>query len=227
MAETYFNYILSQCKLQNLRVVSSLFPTTQSLRDKAGEEFIGCKCIVSDRILLQSLSSFLQIDSFVKLAHYNQDAMIIYTRCKDALLSANSLDYEYLFDRLVDLNWLLASIYRCNSNGQDTVSLLSDSIWLRKALRDYLTQLYNDAIQESKKTIYIQDVLQARKKIFTGLKIQYKESHKYLSFSNMELNDMLNDSKEYGIVEMALFFGLTATSFLSYNIQKGGASEIR
>lgn len=228
MINTYFDYVISQCRLAGIGSICAVYPTRKTLIENANKSFSGCKNVTADWRLLNVVSVCLQNHDIIEPNILNQDALSIYERCQRLFLQSRTFDsaeYNKYFDGLVDLCWLLASVQITKENNQRTCILESDPSKIREYLKRYLLELYNSSITDFNECVFIQEAMNARKKFFSGLyDFQYEESKKYLSyqdFSITDLDELLDEYKENSISKMALFYGLTATSALAENIRRG------
>lgn len=222
MADTYFDYVLSQCRVQGISSVCAVFSTCETLIERAYLGFNGCNDITADRRLFETLKVCLDNYGIIDPNKLGRDALELYNKCRTVAFSDESISYDRFFDLLVDFNWLQASIQDAK-NGRH-IDLLSDPIRIRHALKEYLLNVYNDAVQDSNDCVFIGEAIQAKGKIFTYFfPFQYEESRYYASpdFSTSELISMKQDRMENSHNGMALFFGLTATAALAENIRRG------
>jgi len=224
MADTYFDYTLSKCRRQGISNVCEKFSTCNELIDIANSEYIRCKNITADWRLYEALEKCFNNPEIINPQLLGKDALIIYRRCSDSIFSENRLNYDRLFDALVEVNWLLASIYNSENIKLSHVVLLSNPAIINKALKGYLHNVFKDSIQYSLECEYIKEAKQAKKKILTGLyPFQYEESKYYVynNFTMEELDQIWGHSKMDSLKKRSLYLGLTATAALADNIQKG------
>lgn len=225
MSETYFEYTLSQCRTQIIKTVCDVVPTRAALQKKAQEGFNGCRNITADRRLMETVAVCFQNPEIINPDQLDDDCNIVFERCRRTVLSGENLEYEKVFDLLVEVNWLLASIQHNKARRTRNIPLLNDPKLIRDCIREHLLGLYNSAIDDYNECIYIDEALQARKKFFQGLyPFKYEESKRYLSLDilHSELEALRNDYQGNGICKMALFFGLTVTAALENEIRRFG-----
>lgn len=223
MSESYFEYTLLQCRSQVIKNVCNVFSIRRELIKKAHDSFNGYDNITNDRRLFKSVGICFQNHSIIGPDKLNHDSLIVYTRCKDALLSEELLDYDQWFNFLTEVNWLFASIQYANQTNSRRIMLLSDLEIIRGCLRDYLQELYDSAVEYSNECVYINEALRARQRILTGLyPFEHEESRRYLSpdISYSYLESLLNELREKSIGKMALFYGLTATAALENEVRR-------
>lgn len=220
MADTYFDYALSKCRMPSISAVCGVESTRKALQERAAKGFNGCNNITADWRLLRTVSVCLQNQDIINSSRLNADAMTIYERCREVFLSDCRMGYESFFDHLTELNWLLASVQGAKENNQRTTKLLSDPVEVNDFIKSHLLELYNSAVRDNNECVYIKEALQARKKLFSGLyDFQYEQSRYYLSqeFLHSDLEQMESEYKDNSICKMALFYGLTATAALRMN----------
>ena len=116
MANTYFDYALSQCRMQSISAVCSVDSTRKSLQERAAKGFNGCDNVTADWRLLKTVCVCLQNQEIINSSQLDIDARTIYERCREVFLSNNKVRYESCFDHLIELNWLLASIQNAKDN---------------------------------------------------------------------------------------------------------------
>ena len=224
MANTYFDYILSQCRTQGISAICEVVSTRKALTDKANSGFNGCINITADWRLFDTVKICLDNHGIIDPNILSRDALEVYNRCRTIAFSDSSINYDHFFDMLVDFNWLQASIQNAKNEPSRFIDLLSDPIRIRCALKEYLLDVYNGAVQDSNECVYIDEAIQAKGKFFTGLfPFQYEESRYYASpdFMTSDLRSMQQNRRENSHKGMALFFGLTATAALAENIRRG------
>ena len=224
MADTYFNYVLSQCRTQGISSICEVFSTRKALMEKANSGFNGCNNITADWKLFETAKVCLDNHGIIDPNPLSRDALEVYNRCRAAAFSDGSINYDRFFDLLVDFKWLQASIQNAKNESSRYIDLLSNPVKIRCSLKEYLLGVYNDAVQDSKECIFIGEAIQAKGKIITGLyPFQYEESRYYASpdFLPSDLRAMQQDRRENSHKGMALFFGLTATAALAENIRRG------
>lgn len=224
MANTYFDYVLSQCRTQGISTICAVVSTRKALIENANSVFNGCNNITADWRLFETLKVCLDNHEIIDPNTLGRDAQEIYNRCRTVAFSDRSINYDGFFDLLVDFNWLQASIQSAKNERLRYIDLLSNPIRIRRTLKEYLLGVYNGAVQDSNECVYMDEAIQAKGKFFTGLyPFQYEESRYYASpdFLPSELRSMQQDRRENSHKGMALFFGLTATAALAEDIRRG------
>ena len=159
--------------------------------------------------------------------------MIIYTRCKESLDDIRTnwrnrkvLDYDALFNVLVDLCWLLASNSFSERNRHSNVALLSNHDQINKSLSSYLDALYNAAINEHNESVYVSEGINAKNEhpiIPTLYDNCYEESMRYIrsDSTRSELQDLKGQYEHWCNYHLSLYYGLTATAALADQIFRG------
>ena len=132
MAGTYFDYVLSKCRSQGIKRVCERYTIRAHLQKSVTETWNDHPSILKDGDLLYALRDLFQDREMLQVCDVAGDSMILYTRCKKSLdgirtswRNREGLDYDALFNVLVDLCWLLASKAFSERNGYRTVTLLS------------------------------------------------------------------------------------------------------
>ena len=226
MSDTYFEYTLSKCRTQGITSICGVVSTRNELIGMANSGFNGCFNVTADWRLLETVKACLYNQDIINPNTLSSDALEIYkrSRCRIAAFSEGSICYERLFDLLVEINWLQASIQNAKIINSQYVELLSSSFLLPKSLKKYLHDVYNGAIKDNRECIYIEEAIQVKGKLFKGLyPFQYEESKNFAStdFTISDLELRLRDRKENSIMGMSLFLGLTATAALAEDIRRG------
>ena len=225
MANSYFEYALLQCQLSSISNICSVDSTTEALLERASGEFNGCNNITADHRLLKAVAGCLQNHDVIIPNRLDNDAKTIYDRCITFFEGNPEIGYERCFDHLVELNWLLASIHSAKETRKHNISLLIDPEEILNSIKSHLRELYNSAVHDNNECVYIQEALQAKKIIFSGLyNFQYDSSRYYLSdiFSRSDLEKMESDYRKNSIRKISLFYGLTATAALAESIRRFG-----
>ena len=215
MADTYFNYVLSQCRIQRINSVCDVVSTRKALEEMANSAYNGCNNITADWRLLETVKICLDNYEIIDPNSLDRDSLDIYNRCRTIAFSDGSINYDCLFDMLVEFNWLQASINNAKKEQTKCVELLSDPIMIQYSLKEYLLGVYTVAVQDWNEYVFISEAIQARRKLFTGIfPFKYEESKYYISpdFSFSELESLQHKRRESSHKRIALFFGLTATA---------------
>ena len=227
MADTYFDYVLSKCKFQSIDRVCNSFSLRALLQKSVTETWNNYPSIVRDEDLLFALRALFQEQGDFMACNILGDSMIVYNRCKDSLdkirttwLRKEGLNYDSLFNALVDLCWLMASKANCERNGYRDVILLSNLDQINESLRSYLDYFYDLAIKAHNETIYISEGINAKTE-HPFIPILYNNIHKeslYYICSNCTPLDLQNEKSQYESqcrYHLTLYYGLTATAALA------------
>lgn len=223
MAGTYCEFILLQCKMHTITSVCKVVSTKGALLNISKKEFNGCKNIISDSRLYDSLYDCIRDKNIINPNCLNIDSRIVFDRCSDFILSRCIDDYNKLFDILVEINWLLASYYNSKKNGEKEIILLKNYKTRRECLKEYLWNLYNLSVEDYNECNYIAEALEIKGKILSGLhKFKYEESRRYLSqeYDYMYLKELQREYRNISINKRTLFYGLTATAALENDIRR-------
>ena len=221
----YFDYVLSQCRSQSIKLICEVVPTRRELIDKAAKEFNGCKNITADWRLIRAVQNCFDNSQIINHRSLDFDTRDVFDRCYHSICSKEKPSHEQLFEALVDFNWLMAAIHNSKINKCRMVKLQVNHHELIKSTKAFLLEIYNNAIDEYNECIYIDEALKAKGKIFTGLyPFQYEKSKKYAwsDYTYSDLKSMQHEFTENSISRMSLFYGLTATAALAENIRRFG-----
>lgn len=233
MADTYFNYTLSNCESLIIKNICERFPTIIKLKSSASNDWIEYKEILCDSEIVRAISVFFEQSKEHDIGIYLGDSQIIYNRCNSAFLHLREewgkgkvLDYDRLFDILVDVNWILASRYDSIQNNQRYVYLLSDQSRMRKAIRLFLDTVYVSAINYHNESIYVTEGIEAKKQhpfIPWLYDNQYNESYKYIrsDITLKELQEGKTFCKNACRNNLTMYYCLTATAALAESIRRG------
>lgn len=205
MADTYFDYVLSQCRTQAISSICEVASTCNALAKMADSGFYRCRNIKADWRLFETVKDCLNNTEIIDPDALGHDALEVYNKCRFVAFSDESINYDRCFDMLVDLNWLQASIRNAKIESLRYTELLSDPIRIRSSLKEYLFDVYNNAVQDSEACDYIEKEINAKGKLFKRSELMKKWQDR-----------MINSHKG-----MALFFGLTATAALAESIRRG------
>ncbi len=221
----YFDYVLSQCRSQSIKLICEVVPTRRELIDKAAKEFNGCKNITADWRLIRAVQNCFDNSQIINHRSLDFDTRDVFDRCYHSICSKEKPSHEQLFEALVDFNWLMAAIHNSQINKCRMVRLQANHHELIKSTKDFLLEIYNNAIDEYNECIYIDEALKAKKKFLPHLyDFRFQESRYYASpdFTTFDLQDIKQEHHGNSIEKMSLFYGLTATAALAEDIRRFG-----
>lgn len=231
--ENYFEEIVSQCRMSNIKLICLRYTDLSELKKSIKTEWGSYKGITEDSRLLCSLEEMFQYNEFLNEINAAGDFKEVYDRCIksfDELIrrwrNNKGLAYESLFDVLVDLNWVVASVDHCEKNYRRKAELLIDYEQIRWSLLSYLDSLYVQAIKLHNESVYIGEGITAKEEhpYFPSRYMnRYRESERYISseYNKSELISLKSKYKHQCIGYLAVYYGLTVTSALEKNILKG------
>ena len=206
MADSYFDYVLSKCGLQRIRRVCKRYTTRAQLQKSVTETWNDHPSIIKDADLLYALSDLFQDREMFRVCDVVGDSLIIYNRCKDSLndirtnwLNKQGLDYDALFNVLVDLCWLLASNAFSERNGSRIVTLLSNHDQINESLYSFLDFLYDAAIKEHNESVYVGEGINAKNEhpfIPALYDNRYEESKRYIR-SDLTRSELQGTKSQY------------------------------
>lgn len=228
MEDNYFNYIINNCSRKaNIRLCCSVYKSMENFIAAVNSEFNGYTNYACDKRVINAVYGTFRGRTLNRLFLTNaftDDALLIYNRCKtglEKLLKLDAIDHEYMFDVMTDYCWLQASIEDCLSRKKTQIILLDQPNIIRLKLRNYLSDVYQNAIDEGNECLYINEAIDAQKRILTGLyPFKYEQSKKYAFSVNTipELEQFYKDVRNSRNEYMAIFLSLTATSILADEI---------
>ena len=233
MTDTYFDYVLSKCKTQRIRRVCERYSTREQLQKSVTETWNDHSSIIKDGELLFALRDLFQNGKLFRVCNVTGDSLIVFNRCKKSLddirtkwCNRGGLDYDALFNMLVELCWLLASNAVSERSGYRNVILLSNHDQLNKSLRSFLDRLYDAALKEYNESVYIGEGISAKSEhpIIPALyDNRYEESMRYIrsDSTRSELQDTKDQYEYWCNYHLALYYGLTATAALADQIYRG------
>ena len=233
MPDTYFESTLSKCRSIVIKDVCSHYSTRNKLMKSVSEEWGGYSRIDKDYELIDAVDALFKHGELSHFSDFVGDSRIIYSRCRrfistvrEKRLNGESLDYNHLFDGLVNLCWLLSSVYNCKQRFNNSVCLLRDPGQIRESIKTYLDDTRKIAIDEHNETIYITEGINAKKEHpwFPALyDNKYPRSAYYIQsgWTTQDLEDRKRNLKRECSLNLALYYGLTATSALAYNYERG------
>lgn len=233
MADTYFDYVLSKCRSQGIKRVCERYSIRANLQKSVSETWNDHPSIIKDGDLLYALRNLFQDREMFRVCDVTGDSLIIYNRCKDSLndirtnwRNRQGLDYDALFNVLVDLCWLLASNAFSECNRYSKVTLLSNHEQINESLRSFLDFLYDAAIKEHNESVYVGEGINAKNEypfIPALYDNRYEESMRYIRSDSTcsELQDAKGQYEYWCNYHLALYYGLTATAILADQIYRG------
>ena len=233
MPETYFEYTLSKCISHLTKNVCARYSSLVKLRNSPEKEWSEYTSITKDHELMYAVDDLFRFDEITKERDVAGDSSVLYGRCESnyyalrrAWRNRDGIDYELLFDILVELCWLLASAYNSKQKNDRYIVLLSDQNQIAESVKNYLATRYDEAIKEHKESIYIAEAIRHKKEhtwIPSFYDSQYPQSDCYIR-EGWTLNDLENARLRYKSDcshHLALYYGLTATAVLAYNYRRG------
>lgn len=234
MTNTYFEYALSNCRSNVIKNVCEHYTLKNKLLESVDKEWNMYFGITSDRSVLHSIQSLFGHEGYLYREFYSGDSKHLYNRClsvySDIMKTWKEnkiIEYERLFDSLVDICWLIASIYNSENKNARGVILLSNHNTIRESMKLFLKQVYIDAINNHKECSYISEGIKAKRQhiILPWLyDNEYEESMYYIK-SNMtprELEQHMHDYAFNCTTSLSIYYSLTATVALAENIRRYG-----
>ena len=234
MINSYFEYALINCRTHVITSVCERYQLKEKLIESVNKEWGEYKGITYDRNMLLSIQSLFEPEGVLDEGCYSGDSLILFDRCvsvyssiRESLRKDKLVDYDSLFNSLVDICWLVASVYNSNMKNDKYVILLSNQKDIRDSAKSFLESVYVKAIQNHNEMVYITEAINAKKEhpLFTGLyDNQFEESEYYIQ-SNMTQKELLhikNMHKSDCRTNLSMYYCLTATAVLAENIRRLG-----
>lgn len=233
MSDTYFEYTLLQCRSQKISNVCSRFSIRKRLLDSISEEWGGYNRIIRDYELMDAVDDIFRFGEITKGCGANEDFSNLYSRCESdyyalrrAWKNREGLDYDRLFDALVELCWLIASAYNSNQSNNRYIVLLDNRKQIVESVKLYLDDLYANAIQDHNESVYIAEAIRHKKEHTLAPSFfdsQYPQSDWYIreGWTTKALEYEQQNFKTRCSLQLAQYYGLTATAALADNIGRG------
>ncbi len=232
MTNTYFEYALSSCKSQVIKRFCERYSTKNKLIESVDKEWGEYRWIINDRSVLQAIQTLFGQRGILDESFYLSDSLVLYERCVSTyseIMSSwrkdNAIEYERLFDSLIDICWLIASTFCSDTRKERYVILLSDQNILQDSIKSFLESVYVTAIRDHNEGVYISEGINAKKEhlFFPWLyDNQYDQSIYYIR-SDMTSRDLQYRKDEYVMdcrTSLSIYYSLTATIVLADNIRR-------
>ena len=229
MTESYVEYILSKCSDSAVAFVCNRFKTKEALL-KAAMRGINGETRILGQWNIISHSFDLVNDSYIDVRRLNHDAEKLHRKIYDNFKSMKNeaqnrcdIDKERLFNALVDLNWLIASYYKCDDNehhGQ--IPLLESSLKIRYALKKALDDLfYDQALYDLERSEQYESATKIGYQILSGLHPDAEVRELYSQgYTGSDFRERKKQAFDCGVKNLALYFALTATAARTEQIRR-------
>ena len=215
----YFNYIYSLCRSHSINNVCQIYRTKEELLSAEQKEL---KRLTRDGDLELIITSINNIEEEIEdvAVPLSKDANVVYKRCKTRLrdlkhsIKANGkIDYETMFDVMIDYCWLLASIQSSLEKEYDNIQLLSYLDSVDVFITRYLAEKYQDAQEDKKEISYIKEARRERKHILPTYPTN-SNVRKYMSrsFRHSDLDREEHFYRTSSTEKLLIFYGMTITS---------------
>lgn len=223
MRESYVEYILADCKCDRISCVCAAYDSTDDLI-MAAKSGIRKSYILGQGNIVYALRNYLRKQ---KKIVFSVDARKLYNRClskTDYMYHQNEnrtdIDYDELFELLVDINWLVASI--CTAERKQSLDVPLERnmaviyTWLRDALENDFRQ---QAYWYEEQCCYIEESGKLKNQFFPGLCSSQEIQH-YIPMNVYEREDAIKQARNNSVQTMALYYALTATLIKSEKIRR-------
>ncbi len=231
LTESYLEYCIENCEDTDIAIFSDIYKTKKDLFNAAKQGFNGCDDILGQGNIIIASKSVLLDEGLVCYENFNRDTRKLYDRFVHNISKLNDdnskridVDKDFLFDTLVDLNWLISSLFKPiaeNSVSGEIALIVSypeRCIWLKKALNI----LYNTALRDKETGEHYKEAHSGLYTIFTGA-IPYREVKDYIVATNATSSDLIKQERHFyneSIEYMALYYALITTAAVYERIRK-------
>ena len=224
MRESYVEYILGECKSDRISHYCTAYATADDFIAAAKSGFCGKRYILGQGNIIYALRNYLDER---RGTDFSEDAKKLYNRCvsrTDDMFSLNrerkNVNYDELFELLVDVNWLVASIWTAQKKQRVNILLERNIDAIHTRLRNALE---NDFRQQAywyeEQCGYIEESGKLRNQLFQGM-CSNPEVQQYIPMSADERDKVLRQAKDCSVYALALYYALTATLVKSEEIRR-------
>ena len=223
MGESYFNYILSKCRKRPIGKVCQRYQLPLHLERSVKADWIKYNGVTDDSELMRAISHLIRKENLVRGCDFAGDSWALYNRCYDSFFdidqkwkNKHGLNYDDLFDVIVDLCWLLASIQHSEYEGKRYVKLLSNLNQIRDSIKDYLEEHYKMALTSNYDSECMGEAIAAKTEhpFFTfRYDYKYQDSEQYIErgYTKRELEDLKDEAECYCKRCLTIYYELTIT----------------
>ena len=231
--ESYFEYCIKQCDDEDIAIFCDLYKTKAEILRVAKLGFGGCTNILVQGYLIPAASTFLEDNGLAAYDNMNRDLRKLYDRytCNIKKMKSDSdnrilVDNDALFDVLVDLIWLIPSLYKPYTEGElleENNGLIESRDlriqWLKTALKK---EAYDYAWSSMETSEHFKEAQNVKYSFFPRL-IPYSEVRSFIETfgdDSSQLKRMEKGCYLGSIESMSLFFGLIATAARAEKIRR-------
>lgn len=223
MRESYVEYILADCKGDRISSVCAAYDSTDDLI-MAAKLGIRKSYILGQGNIVYALRNYLRKQA--KIA-FSVDARKLYNRCSirtDYMYHQNEnqtdIDYDELFELLVDINWIVGSIWAAERKYSSDVLLERNMAVIHTRLRDALENNFRQrAYWYEEQCSYIEESGKLKNQFLPGLCSNPEIQH-YIPMSAYEREDAIRQTINHSVQALALYYALTATLIKSEEIRR-------
>lgn len=223
MRESYVEYILADCKYDRIACACTAYVSTNDFI-MAAKSGIRKSYILGQGNIVNALRNYLREQAG---STFSVDAQKLYSRCSiktDYLYRQNEnrtdIDYDELFELLVDINWLVASVWIAERKQSTDVQLERNMAVIHTRLRDSLENDFRRrAYWYEEQCSCIEEAGKLRNQFLPGI-CSNPEVRNYIPMSTYEREETLRQTKNNSIQTLALYYALTATLIKSEKIRR-------
>lgn len=225
MKENYVEYILADCKGDRISRTCITHAITDAFIMAAKAKFCGQRYIILDQgNIIYALRDYLNEQ---RESAFSEDAKKLYDRCTskvDDMFSQKwnriNVSYDELFELLVDINWLVSSIWTAEKKQRVDIPLEKNMEVVHTRLRDALENNFRQqAYRYEEQCGYIEESAKVKNQFFSGLCFD-PEVQKYIPLSTYEREELLRQLRDLSVQKMTLYYALTATLIKSEKIRR-------
>lgn len=223
MRESYVEYILADCKGDRISCVCKAYVSINALIT-AAKSGIRRSYILGQGNIVNALRTYLREHAG---SDFSVDAQKLYNRCSiktDNMYRRNEnrtdIDYDELFELLVEINWIVASIWTAEIKQSSYIPLERNMAVIHTRLRDSLENDFRQRAywyEEQCSCIEVSGKL--RNQFLPGMCSNPEVQH-YIQMSTYEREAVLRQTRNHSVQVLALYYALTATLIKSEEIRR-------
>ncbi len=224
MRESYIEYILGDCKGNRISHYCTAYATTDDFIAAAKAGVCGRRYILGQGTIIYAMQNYLDEQ---RGTVFSEDAKKIYDRCvnrTDCMYRQNrtqtDINYDEMFELLVDVNWLVASIWAAGRKQGVDVPLERNMAVVHTRLPNVLENDFRkQAYWYEEQRGYIEEAGKLKNQLLPGLCFS-PEVQQYITMSTDERDKILRQAKDRSVYALALYYALTATLVKSEEIRR-------
>ena len=238
MQDSYFYYILSKCQNCDISRICSNYKNREVLLRRVENVLDFFPSALNTVELMDAIADIIiysgndLVDFCIPPKILKGDITIIYSRVKTAFntieqirISKQKINYDQLFEILLDLCWLLDSFYIAKKKSNTDAVLIDNIMDVKEATIALLSELYDKANNSSCEIDYINGAIKAIEEYPSRpsrAKFKFSASLEYIQngWSIEELRDQKNELQILSTKRWALYYALVVTCALALGIRR-------